>query len=110
MASRWRSGVAGLLLVLVPATAVVAGAEPATHTVRIEGMSFVPETLAMRTGDRVVWVNGDFVPHTATATGGTFDSGSIAPEGSWTYEARQPGNYPYFCALHTTMSGRIVVR
>lgn len=95
---------------LVLASAGPAGAEATTRTVTIEGMKFVPETVTVQRGDRVVWINHDVLPHTVTATGGAFDSHEIAADASWTLEARAAGNFPYFCTLHTIMTGRLVVQ
>jgi plastocyanin len=81
-----------------------------THHVTIEGMRFTPQVLKVRRGDRVVWINKDPFPHTATADHNTFDSRSIEPNASWTYEARQPGDYDYGCTLHPTMKGRLSVQ
>ena len=53
-----------------------------THTIAMDGTRFIPETITVKQGDRVVWVNKDPFPHTATA-GGTFDSGSVAAGQSW---------------------------
>jgi plastocyanin len=80
----------------------LADAKPATHTVVIEGLKFLPETLAVRRGDTVVWVNKDPYPHTATAKG-VFDSGSMAGGGSWKYTARAAGEHPYICTFHPNM-------
>ena len=60
----------------------------ATHTVTMDGTAFSPETLTVKRGDRVVWVNKDPFPHTATATSKAFDSKGIAPGKSW--RARWP--------------------
>jgi plastocyanin len=103
--------VAALLVAL--ATVLLAAAPLpglAVHTVIIEGMSFSPQTLTVRRGDRVTWINKDPFPHTVTATDGKFDSHPIAPDGSWTYVARKPGEYDYVCTLHVTMKGRLLVR
>jgi plastocyanin len=99
-----------LAVALALGGALPAGAAPQTHTVTIDAMRFVPETLTVRRGDRVVWVNKDLFPHTATASAGTFDSGSIAPNAWWTYVAREPGSHGYLCSLHTTMTGTLTVR
>ena len=42
----------------------------ATHTVAIDGVKFDPETIAVKAGDTVVWVNQDPVPHTVTSQAG----------------------------------------
>jgi plastocyanin len=80
------------------------------HTVTIEGMRFSPQTLRVRRGDRITWVNKDPFPHTVTATGGKFDSHRIAAGGAWTYVARQAGEYHYACTLHVDMKGTLQVR
>ena len=43
---------------------------PRRHVVEIRGMAFHPAVLEIHRGDTVVWVNRDFVPHTATGTPG----------------------------------------
>lgn len=87
-----------------------ANAAPTTHKVTIENMRFNPERLTVQQGDRIVWVNKDFFPHTATGKAKQFDSGSIAVEGSWTYVAQKPGEYAYSCTFHPTMAGMITVQ
>lgn len=73
-------------------------------------MRYVPQTVTVRVGDRITWVNKDPFPHTVTATDGRFDSHQIAPDGSWSYVARKAGEYDYVCTLHVTMKGRVLVR
>lgn len=96
-----------LALLLAAAWSVAAGT--ATHTVTIEGMKFVPDTLTVKKGDRVVWKNQDVVPHTATAKGG-FDSRSIAAGRSWSHVARKPGRHDYVCTFHPGMKATLVVQ
>lgn len=102
---------------LLAAAPRIAGAAPPSHpaakkahTVTIEGLQYRPRVLVVRRGEAVTWVNKDFVPHTVTAVGGGFDSHSIAPEASWTYVPRKPGEYDYRCAFHPTMKGTLQVR
>jgi plastocyanin len=97
------------LAALACAVLVPAWAEGETHTVRIAGMKFVPETLTVRRGDRIVWRNEDLVPHTATAAG-VFDSGVIAPGRTATRRASRAGRFPYVCTLHPGMKGTVVVQ
>ena len=90
--------------------ATAAGARAArTHTVTIEGTSFRPDTLRVAAGDTVQWVNKDPFPHTATATGGAFDSKTIAVDKSWRVKLTKRGDYDYVCALHPTMKARLIV-
>lgn len=78
------------------------------HVVTIQNMQFEPAELIVKRGSRVVWINKDLFPHTATAK--TFDSGSIEANASWSYVASEPGDHAYLCAFHPTMKGRLIVR
>jgi len=101
-----------LLCALGGAALATAAAPPKarTHTVVIENMQFTPATLSVAQGERVVWVNKDLFPHTATADDKTFDSKEIAASASWTYVAVKPGEYPYGCTLHPTMKAKLIIR
>ena len=79
------------------------------HIVTIENMQFNPPKLTVRVGDRVVWVNKDLFPHTATADAKAFDSHDIAPNASWTYVADHGGDYSYGCTFHPTMKGMLTI-
>lgn len=100
----------GLPAVVAQATDKPASAPSSTHTVTIENVKFNPETLRVRRGDHVVWVNNDLFPHTATAINKSFDSGSIAAGASWTYVVKKAGEIDYVCTLHPTMKGHLSVR
>lgn len=84
--------------------------KPKTHVVTIADMKFVPESLNVVRGDTVVWINKDVVPHTATSTGGTFDSNKIDPKASWRHTIRSAGRFTYTCAYHPTMTGLVRAR
>ncbi len=99
-----------LALSLAAAVALADAQAPRTYTVTIENMQFTPATLTVQRRDRVVWVNKDLFPHTATATAKVFDSHEIPANGSWTYIARKAGEYAYGCSLHPTMKGKLIVR
>jgi len=95
---------------IAAACALPALAAAETHTVLMEGVAFVPQTLTVKRGDVVVWVNKDLFPHTATGEKREFDSGNIAPDQSWKYTATKAGTFPYACTLHPTMKGTLIVK
>ena len=72
-------------------------------------MQFDPQELTVHPGDRIVWVNKDLFPHTVTANR-IFNSGSIAPNASWSYIAATSGKYAYSCTFHPTMKGKFTVQ
>jgi plastocyanin len=92
----------------VVALACALPAQAAIHSVTIEGMHFTPAVLKVHRGDTVVWINRDFVPHTATAKQ-AFDSGPIAPNGRWSFVARRAGRHEVKCTLHPTMTSELTI-
>jgi plastocyanin len=115
-----RRHLALLAVALAPALAAAAprAAHPAAsaagkpareRVVAIDGMKFVPATLAARPGDRVTWVNKDLVPHTVTARDGRFDSKTIAAGASFAWTATGSGQVEYACLYHPTMVATITL-
>jgi plastocyanin len=86
--------------------------QPTTHTVIMEGMVFRPDVITVATGDTIVWLNKDMVPHSATSAAAGFDSQVIAANKSWRYMVHQePGDFDYICSYHpTTMTAKVEVR
>jgi len=72
---------------------------------------FSPVGVSIPAGASVTWTNRSTAPHTVTADGGAFDSGStdIAPGGSYTHTFTAPGTYSYHCNLHSYMTGTVTV-
>lgn len=109
-------GIAGALAcgaVLVSCTQSARTAErpPArTHTVMMEGMAFMPESLTVAVGDTIVWINKDLVPHTATSTTAGFDSKLVEVRKSWRYTADRKGDFDYVCSLHPKMVAKLHVQ
>jgi plastocyanin len=83
---------------------------PRTHTVAMELVKFQPEKLSVNTGDSVVWVNKDMVPHTVVSKTGGFDSRDVAAGASWTFTAKTPGEFEYVCTLHPVMKAVLQVK
>ena len=98
---------AGLALI---AGALLVGRPPstdaATYNVRPIGcVCFVPATLQILTGDRVSWT-GITNEHTVTSTS---DNWSLDSSVDVTIPFDVAGTYSYFCRLHPSMTGQIVV-
>jgi plastocyanin len=100
---------AATTLVATITTAAPAASAARSHTIVIDAMQFAPSALTVKAGDRVVWVNRDLVPHTATAADMAFESGRIAPGASWSVVATKPGRHDYDCRYHPTMKATLVV-
>lgn len=79
------------------------------HTVDITGFKFVPDVVQARAGDRIVFINKDIVPHTATMKPKGWDSGTLTKGKSWAVTIERPGSFDYFCRFHPNMTARIIV-
>ena len=77
--------------------------------VRVATFAFGPSTVRVRVGQRVTWINGDPVPHTATAKDLRWSSGQVVPGGSFTMTMTKPGTYDYFCGDHPFMQAKVIV-
>ena len=92
-------------------------------TITIKLIAFTPTNVQLAAGGTVTWRQDDVATHTVTSgpveqTGGTatakpdgrFDSGSIAKGKNFQFSFTEPGEYPFFCAIHpATMTGVVTV-
>jgi len=70
--------------------------------------SFEPETVTVKVGQSVTWVNEDSVSHDATADDGSWRTEISNQGGSVTLMFDTPGIYPYICTLHPAMKGTVI--
>jgi plastocyanin len=87
----------------------VSAAPAATVEVKIDNFVFNPQTVTVKAGDTVTWVNHDDIPHTATSKTGVFRSKALDTDDKFSFTFTTPGSFAYFCALHPHMTGSIVV-
>lgn len=81
---------------------------PTTHTVTIVKMKFDPANLKVKKGDKVVWINKDFVPHDVTEEINKKWTSNILQKGEqWSTVINE--DTQYFCSLHQVMKGAITV-
>ena len=90
------------------------GGGAANVTITINGMagaqSFSPSPGSVKVGQTVAWRNGDSVAHTATADGGAFNTGTIAPGAtSSPVTMSAAGSFAYHCSIHPSMVGILTV-
>jgi plastocyanin len=115
--------VVGLGLVALLALPAAAGAsmqQPANETavgamqyagasVSIVDFAFQPSYVEIPAGGSVSWYNAGGAPHTVTSSSGAFGSGTINPGGGYGVTLTVPGTYYYYCSIHPSMGGTIVV-
>jgi plastocyanin len=87
----------------------------AVLTVIIKNFKFSPATPKVSPGERVEVKNEDPVTHTLSAGpaakfASAFNTGNVAPGQVRFFTApKQPGAYPFYCKVHTFMTGMLVV-
>jgi len=77
--------------------------------------AYSPNPIIIHAKDSITWINEDDVVHTVTSgasfdspdRGQVFDSGLLG--GSYSHKFDKPGVYNYFCQIHPTMLGKIIV-
>jgi len=92
------------------------GSSQGPNEVWMQNIMFNPTTLNVSVGTTVKWTNKDNVNHTVTSgtpsnASGLFDSGTIAPNGTYSYTFSTAGTFAYYCRVHAPMmTGTIVVK
>lgn len=77
--------------------------------VEIVGFAYDPDPVTIQVGGKVIWLNQDAAPHTATAEDGSFDTGTLDQGKLKSETFKQAGTYPYICTIHPTMHGTVEV-
>jgi plastocyanin len=79
--------------------------------------AFSPSPAKVQEGAKVTWTNVDTAVHTVTSgkgpgdseSGKMFDSKVLAPNKTFSFTFAKEGAFDYYCALHPSMVGRVVV-
>lgn len=93
------------------ATAVYAGSsysDATEHVVEITGFKFIPESLTVKAGDTITWINKDIAPHTASADDNSFDTGELKQNESGSITVSSDQTLTYFCKFHPTMKAKLM--
>jgi plastocyanin len=105
-------------------TSAAGNASPVTDggpSITIKLIAFNPTDVQLAAGGTVTWRQDDVATHTVTSgrveqNGGTatakpdgrFDSGNISKGQMFQFSFPEPGEYPFFCAVHpATMTGTV---
>ena len=99
---------------------------PGTPLTILEGSSiqgspsYDPAALTVKKGDKITVTNKDTLPHTVTSGAGPTDPNSAKQFDTSILEAGatadiettniNPGEYPFHCAVHPYMLGKLVVQ
>jgi len=77
--------------------------------VEIVDFTYDPDPVTIEEGGKVIWINRDAQPHTATAEDGSFDTGTLDKGKLKSETFKEPGTYAYVCSFHPEMHGTVEV-
>ena len=84
-------------------------AKPAGTTVELSNTSFQPQSIDVKVGETIKFVNKDAIDHTATANDGSFDSKTLEHGATFSFTPTKAGKISYVCLFHPGMTGTINV-
>jgi plastocyanin len=80
------------------------------NRIELKDFAFNPQTLTVKSGEKVTWINRDEEPHTIVSVEKQFKkSTALDTDQEFTITAGAPGTYSYFCSVHPKMTGIIIV-
>ena len=87
------------------------GAFAATQVIHQQGRAFSSESLTVKKGEAVTFLNDDSVPHNimSASKGNEFNLGSQAPGSSTDVTFKESGDVAVICAIHPRMKMTVKV-
>ena len=105
-----------VLIVLVIIMSFIVGCGQTTNTIpaesnmiTINNFAFEPSEITVDKGTEVTWFNNDNAVHTVVSLG-LFESGTLNKGSEFKFAFNEPGEYNYNCGIHTSMTGKVIVR
>ena len=71
---------------------------------------FSPSSVTVNVGDTVTWTNNGPTAHSATASNGSFDTGTFPRGQSRSHTFDAAGTFSYICTPHPFMKGTVTVQ
>ncbi len=67
---------------------------------KVRDSYFEPHDITVMAGSTITWTNVGQIPHTVTADDGSFVSGNLKADQSFSFTFTRPGTYHYYCEYH----------
>ncbi len=82
-----------------------AGVQSGTVTIEMQDFAFKPQTLSVKKGTTIVFVNKDNAKHTVTADDKSSNSGDIDAGKTYEFTFQNAGTFNYYCEYHGDRGG-----
>ncbi|MBP1763616.1 MAG: Copper-binding protein [Firmicutes bacterium] len=97
-----------ILVVAIAGSTAYSEPDPAKNTIIIQDASFQPDEITIQKGETIIWINKDSAGH--TVRGSFFYSGLLREGQSFQQTFNEAGTFDYYCTLHPSMNGRVIVQ
>jgi plastocyanin len=99
------------LICLLILSGLSTGAFAATEVIHQQGRAFSSESITIKKGDTLTFLNDDTVPHNilSTSKGNDFNLGSQLPGSSTDVVFKETGDVLVICAIHPRMKMNVKV-
>ena len=82
-----------------------------TYKVSMKNRTFTPETLTIKVGETIEWINDDEDVHQVISgkdlqdpsLAKPLDGGTLLPGQHYLFKFEKPGKYPYMCVIHWSL-------
>jgi plastocyanin len=93
-----------------PMPAATTGGSGTPVEILIQSFAFSPDSVTVAAGTEVKWTNEDAPGHNVFSDDGTtIKSPTLNKGDSYSMVFNTPGTYTYYCSIHPSMKGTIVV-
>ena len=75
----------------------------------IQNFHFIPDSLTIKQGTKVAWINTDSVTHLIASDNNEFSSKTLGQGNTFAYTFNTIGTFKYHCGIHPSMLGSIIV-
>ncbi len=72
--------------------------------------AYVPDSITVSVGTTVKWTNNDAIAHDVTSKNNLFFSGNMGPGATFSQTFQSTGSFPYYCTIHSGMTGTVTVQ
>ena len=87
------------------------GVSAGQSKIEIKDFAFNPQSITVKSGEKITWINRDEEPHTVVSVGKKFQrSSGLDTDQEFSIVVGAPGTYEYFCSVHPKMTGTIIVK
>ena len=76
----------------------------------MQDFAFSPAELEVPVNTKITWIQKDSAPHDVTSINNEFKSPILNKDEEFSYTFTKAGDYNYYCRIHPSMKGKIIVK